>query len=34
MREEAMFLDVCGCHIASKSNGEKSDAKIEENHEK
>jgi hypothetical protein len=35
MRKEMMFLDVCisSCHIASKSNSEKSDAKIEGNHE-
>ena len=28
-----MLLDVRSCHIASKSDSEKSDAKIERNHE-
>lgn len=28
-----MSLDVRSCHIVGKSNSEKSDAKIEENHE-
>ena len=28
-----MFLDVRSCHIASKSNNEKKDAKVEGNHE-
>ena len=28
------FLDVGSCHVASKNNGEKEDAKFEGNHEK